>query len=265
MTVIADRASERALEGRAAIVTGASRGVGREIAVALAAAGCRVVGVSRSGSDIGHSVVADLSSPGDVDRLAREVWATVGAPAILVNAAGTYGPLGRVADTDPDEWISTFGINTIAPYLTCRAFVPGMLRAGWGRIVNLTSAASLHPPSPLNSAYATSKVSLNHFTRSLASELEGTGVTANVLHPGDLQTDMWGDIETRANQLGPDGEPYRRWVEWVRETGGDPVEKASSAILAIIAGSSNGQFHWIDQPLQDPIPSWTAPEDARPW
>ena len=69
-----------------------------------------------------------------------------------------------------------------------------MLEAGWGRIVNVTSAASLHPPGPLNSAYGTAKAALNQFTRHLAAEIAGSGVTANVIHPGDVKTDMWADI-----------------------------------------------------------------------
>ena len=75
-------------------------------------------------------------------------------------------------------------INTIGTYLVSRAFLSGMIDAGWGRIINVSSAASLGTPGPLTSAYATSKVAQNHFTRHLAAELVGTGVTANVIHPG---------------------------------------------------------------------------------
>ena len=70
-------------------------------------------------------------------------------------------------------------IDTVGPYLVSRAFLDGMIDAGWGRIVSLSSAASLHTPGPLNSAYGTAKVALNQFTRHLAAELEETGVTAN--------------------------------------------------------------------------------------
>ena len=86
-------------------------------------------------------------------------------------------------------------VDAVAAFYTVNAFVGGMLDAGWGRIVNITSAASLHPPGPLNSAYGTAKVALNQFTRHLAAEIAGTGVTANVIHPGDVKTAMWADIQ----------------------------------------------------------------------
>ena len=73
-----------------------------------------------------------------------------------------------------------------------------MLESGWGRIVNITSAASLHPPGPINSAYGTAKAALNQLTRHLAAEVAGSGVTANVIHPGDVRTAMWADIGTGA-------------------------------------------------------------------
>ena len=88
-------------------------------------------------------------------------------------------------------------VNTAGAYLTCRAFVPGMLAAGWGRIVSLSSAASLGAPGLLDSAYSTSKAALNRLTRHLAAELEGTGVAAAVIHPGSVKTEMWADIRTK--------------------------------------------------------------------
>jgi NAD(P)-dependent dehydrogenase (short-subunit alcohol dehydrogenase family) len=140
-----------------------------------------------------------------------------------------------------------------------------MIDAGWGRIVNLSSASSLHAPGPLGSAYATSKGSLNSITRFLATELEGTGVTANVIHPGDVKTAMWADIRDNAARIGADG-GEGGWVTWVEETGGDPPEKAAQLVLDIVDGDVNGRFLWIDEPLQSPIPSWDDPVPARmPW
>ena len=125
-------------------------------------------------------------------------------------------------------------VNTIGPYLTCHAFVEDMVRHGWGRIVNVTSAAALHEPGPINSAYGTSKAALNQFTRHLAAEIAGSGVTANVIHPGDVKTDMWADIRDGVEDLGPIAQRYRDWAAWVESTGGDDPEKASDLIEALI-------------------------------
>jgi NAD(P)-dependent dehydrogenase (short-subunit alcohol dehydrogenase family) len=135
----------------------------------------------------------------------------------------------------------------------------GMIEERWGRIVNVSSAAAFHPPGPLNSAYGTSKAALNQFTRHLAAELEGTGVTANVIHPGEVKTEMWGYIQEEVMKLGPEGEAYRTWVRWVDETGGDPPEKAAALVLRLMSAATDsisGEFLWIEDGLQKPIPHW---------
>ena len=207
-------------------------------------------------------IVCDVSNPGAVNEMYERVHAELGPATILVNAAGAFGPISLIKDVDPLAWRDTIAINTIAPFFVCRAFLGGMLEAGWGRIVNVSSAASLHPPGALNSAYGVSKVALNQFTRQLAAEVAGSGVAANVIHPGDVKTDMWADIRDRVKDLGPVADPYVQWAEWVEETGGDPPRKAVDLVLRLTSdagGRSSGMFHWIDDPLQLPIQSWDAP------
>ncbi len=270
-----------AARDRVAVVTGAGRGLGRGVAVALASRGHPVVGVARNEAQLAETAdliaakggrmitrPTDVSDANAVADLAAFVHDEVGAPAILVNAAGVFGPIAMIRDTDPDAWVQTVMIDAIAPYLTSRAFVGGMIDAGWGRIVNITSAASLHPPGPLNSAYGTSKVALNQLTRHLAAEIEGTGVTANVLHPGDVKTDMWQDIHDRVAVMGPEAEPYRQWAAWVEETGGDPPHKAVDLVLRLTSDEGadvNGRFCWVEDPLQAPIPSWGEAGETQPW
>lgn len=248
-----------------ALVTGASRGIGYAVASALLESGATVVSVSRSGSDVGLSMRADITRADEIERIKVEVERSLGAPTILVNAAGTYGPIQHVKDSDHASWVNTLMVNTVAPYLTCRAFAGGMIDARWGRIINITSAASLHSPGPLNSAYGTSKVALNQFTRHLASELAGTGVTANVLHPGDIKTAMWTEIGEQLDHFGSEADDYRNWVDWVERTGGDPVGKAADAVLSIVRGATSGRFHWIEDPLQAPLPTWPDTTDGLAW
>ena len=134
-----------------------------------------------------------------------------------------------------------------------------MLDAGWGRIVNLSSAASLYPPGLVDSAYSTSKAALNRLTRHLAAELEGTGVSAVVVHPGSVKTEMWADIRDKVARLGPEGEAHRDWVARVEETGGDSSCGAGELVLRLVDPSSdghNGEFCWLDDGLEKPVPSW---------
>jgi len=240
------------LQGHVAVVTGASRGVGLKIAAALEARGMVVASVARSAARF----TADVSNAEDVARLKTSVEAELGRPTVVINAAGIFGPIALVQDGDPAEWVETIMIDTVGPYLVSRAFLGGMIDAGWGRIVNLSSAASLHTPGPMNSAYGTAKVALNQFTRHLAAELEGTGVTANVIHPGDVKTAMWADIRDKKDEVEGGASGYDHWVSWVDETGGDPPEKAARLVIDIIESDVNGRFLWIDDPLQTPIPSW---------
>lgn len=270
-----------AFAGQIAVVTGAGRGLGRQVAIGLATHGARVALVARSAAQLhdtaqmitqqggtASAFPADISRPDRVEEVKRLVEERLGTVAILVNAAGVFGPIQLIQESDPQRWIDTLMINTIGPYLTCRAFVDGMIRQRWGRIVNFTSAAALHPPGRLNSAYATSKVALNQFTRHLAAELTGTGVTANVIHPGDVRTDMWAYIRDEAERMGPEAEDYRAWVRWVDQTGGDPPDKAVALVLRLMseqAADITGQFLWIEGGLQPPIPSWEAPSETQPW
>ncbi len=269
------------LPGKVAVVTGASRGVGQRIAVRLGQQGAAVALLARSEPGLQATrqqiesvgartlvVPADLRKPDSVEHVKAVIERDLGIPSILINAAGIFGPMKFIRDSEPAAWIETLMVNTVSAYLTCRAFVGGMVDSGWGRIVNVTSAAALHEPGPINSAYGTSKAALNQFTRHLASELQGTGVTANVIHPGDVKTDMWAEIKGASERLGSAADPFVQWANGVQETGGDHPDKAADLVLDLMsdgAADVNGRFLWIKDGLQSPIPSWGKPGEQQPW
>src|SRR6185437_6812970 len=257
----APRASVSQLGGRVAVVVGAGSGLGRDLACALAERGAQVVLAGRTRANLdetlrilrstteGDALVAptDVSDRGEVDRLREITEQLLGQAEILVNCAGIFGPLRRITESDPDDWARTLSINCVGPYLTCRAFAPGMIAGGWGRIVNVSSGAPLYPPGAVNSAYATSKAALNQMTRHLAVELAGTGVTANVMHPGSLKTEMWADIKSQILGAGPGTEALREWVEMVEATGGDRPDHAIELVLALVSeqgAETSGRFCW---------------------
>jgi NAD(P)-dependent dehydrogenase (short-subunit alcohol dehydrogenase family) len=252
--------------GKVALVTGGSRGVGFAIAERLADEGARLALVARNDGDLrlaadrlgGVAFRCDVADPNAVGvELKHAVEERLGPPQILVNNAGTYAPMALVVESDPHEWMGAVGVNLFGPYLTCHAFAPAMIEAGWGRIVNVTSIASVVPPVPLCSSYSASKAALNYLTRSLAVELAGTGVTANVIHPGEVQTEMWRYIAATAESSGPEGKEHREWAHAVAGSGGDPPGKAAELVLDCVEDESiNGRFLWIEDGLYGSVPTW---------
>jgi NAD(P)-dependent dehydrogenase (short-subunit alcohol dehydrogenase family) len=258
--------------GLAAVVTGAGSGVGETVARSLASHGLAVALVGRtrekleraqraieSAGGMAAAFPCDVADPDAVGKLVGDIVATFGHPQVLVNNAGLHCELVPIAETTPRKWLQTLAVNVAGPYLMSRAFMGAMVQRGWGRIVNVSSAASIGQPDHVGAVYQLSKVALNHFTRQLAAELEGTGVTANAIHPGEVKTEMWAAIKEDAlTRMGP-GRDALEWVQLVEETGGDPPEKAAELILELLtpAGDAvNGQFLWIRDGLQTPRPAW---------
>ncbi len=181
------------LSGRTALVTGAGNGLGRAIAVGLAGAGARVVLVGRTeatlrdtAGHIGHPervVVAacDVAAPAAVERL-RAVLAGEDI-GILVNNAGTGGPVKAITDLDPAEWDDVFAANVRSVFLMCRAFLPAMYRRGSGDVINIASVTGKRPLTR-RTPYAASKMALLGLTRTLAFEAGPRGVSVNSLSPG---------------------------------------------------------------------------------
>jgi 3-oxoacyl-[acyl-carrier protein] reductase len=179
------------LEGKQALVTGASRGIGRSIAAELSRAGASVVVGYRSGADEaealaaeigGRAVQADVAEPEQATRLVDEA----GDLDILVNNAGLTrdGLILRMSDED---WRTVLDTNLGGVFHTCRAAARGMMKRRSGSIVNLTSVVGLHG-NPGQTNYAASKAGIIGFTKSLAREMASRGVRANAVAPGYIQT-----------------------------------------------------------------------------
>ena len=189
-----------AAAGRVAVVTGAGRGIGAATARALSDAGLGVVLAARTREQVerqaaelaamgrqARAVVCDVTSEGSVETLSREAG-ELGAVAILVNNAGAAGSM-PIARTTLDDWNRLIAVNATGAFLCTRAFLPGMLDRGWGRVVNVSSTAGLTGGRYL-AAYAAAKHALLGLTRSAAAEVAGSGVTVNAVCPGFVDTGM---------------------------------------------------------------------------
>ncbi|MBM3778775.1 MAG: SDR family oxidoreductase [Acidimicrobiia bacterium] len=189
------------MSGRTAIVTGASRGIGAAVAGRLARAGALVLLAARTSRDVSavaarltrdglraHAVACDVSVLAGVEALAAEARAVLDRVDILVNNAGA-AVAAPVQKTSLEEWERMLSVNATSAFLAVRAFLPGMIEAGWGRIVNVASTAGLRGDRYI-SAYAASKHALLGLTRSVAVEVATTGVTVNAVCPGYVDTRM---------------------------------------------------------------------------
>jgi NAD(P)-dependent dehydrogenase (short-subunit alcohol dehydrogenase family) len=193
--------SDKKLQGRIALITGASKGLGKAMALALADAGASIALVSRDveklnavASEIRNNggtaevFKADVSEEASVAALAPEVESRLGKVQILVNNAGV-NVRKNITDFTLDEWNYVMGTNLTAVFLMCRAFVPHMKGTGYGRILNMTSIMS-HISLPGRAAYSSSKAGLLGMTKALALELAPEGVTVNGISPGPFATEM---------------------------------------------------------------------------
>lgn len=188
--------------GDLAVVTGASRGIGRATAIGLARRGVRVALLGRSSPMLddaaeaaqaagatARAFVCDVAREDDVARAAEEVLATMGTPRIVINNAGIVRRGARVEQTSPVDWDDVVAVNLRGPFLVSRAFLPSMLQAKHGRFVHVASiSATIGCPGA--ASYAASKWGLVGFSKSLAEELRGTGLQSIAVLPGSVDTEL---------------------------------------------------------------------------
>jgi 3-hydroxybutyrate dehydrogenase len=181
---------------RVALVTGGGKGVGAAIAKALATDGFRVAllgrdraALDRTAASIGGlAIETDVADPASLDRGLAQLREALGTVAVLVHNAG-IAPSAPLKATDDATWERTMAVNVTAAFRLSRALVPGMVEAGWGRVINIASVAGL-TGFAYTTAYCASKHALVGLTRALAAELARTQVTVNAVCPGFLETEM---------------------------------------------------------------------------
>jgi 3-oxoacyl-[acyl-carrier protein] reductase len=204
------------LEGKTALVTGGSRGIGRAIALELGRAGAAVVVGYRSGAEEakavadeagGRAVQADVGVPDEAKRLVEEA----GDLDVLVNNAGVTRD-GLIARMSDEDWRAVIDTNLGGVFHTCRAAARGMMRRRAGSIVNISSIVGLHG-NPGQTNYAASKAGIIGFTKSLARELGSRGVRANVIAPGYVSSRLTDEISDELRQAMLQNTPLGRFGE----------------------------------------------------
>ncbi len=236
------------LRDRVALITGAGRGIGREIAVAYAREGARLALAARTIEELEETArqvrglgAAVLIVPTDVtDRSQVEemVSATVdrfSALDVLVNNAGLPGPVGPLQENDVDYWRRTIEVNIIGVFLCCRAAIPVMLSRGRGRIVNVYGGRGRNL-----TAYGASKVAVADITETLATELAGTNIRVNALSPGSIHTRMWEETRDAARDAG-DTELFELGRR-VTSGGGASIQRAAE-LAVILGGDEAGELN----------------------
>jgi len=232
------------LEGKTALVTGAGRGLGRAIALAMSAEGARTAIISRSAHELeevagqmeGESFVfpGNVSKPKDVSRMVQGTKKRFSRIDILVNNAGIIGPVRFIEDADDRSWRKTLDVNLNGAFLFAKAVAPVMREQGGGKIINIVSGLG-RMPFPKFCAYSVSKAGLIQLTLSLSDELKDLGIRVNAIDPGVMDTKMQEELRG----MGPDvlgGPIFRHFMEYKKE--GQLKDPGEVARLAVFLASS---------------------------
>ncbi len=229
------------LQGMKVLITGASRGIGRELATCFAAAGATPVLVARDKAALaavtaltgGVALQADLNSPADVEALWGRAEAAVGPISILVNNAGN-AEAGNFADSDSSTLERTMQVNVLSPMRLCRDAIRSMQVRGSGHLVNVSSLAGV-AATPGLAAYSASKAALSHFTRVLAVELSGQPIGTTLVELGPVPTDML----RHAKEHPPTERSFRRMYRLGLLVDVSASSVASAIVQAVRSGSSH--------------------------
>ena len=253
---------ERKLAGRVAVVTGAGRGLGREVARRLAAEGAHVAVAARSADQLdetvrlvddagGHATAfaVDVSDNGAVQHMIAAIERDAGPVDLLVNNAAVISPLGPVWEVAAEDWWRLLEINLFGTFICARAVLTGMTRRGHGRIVNVASGAGIESP-PYLSGYVASKAAVIRLSEELAAETERYGVAVFAIDPGWMSTAMTAYLA--------DSEQGMRWTPSARSIFGTeahvPPSRAADLVVTLATGradSLTGRYLTVWDDLDD--------------
>jgi NAD(P)-dependent dehydrogenase (short-subunit alcohol dehydrogenase family) len=258
------------LDGRVALITGAGRGIGAAVAAELSRRGASVFLVARTRHELEEVAArvraeggrvsfaaADVSRSGELNQAVEGCTAEFGAPHIAVAAAGVYGPIGRSWEVSVEAWWRAQEINVLGTVLTARATIRPMLERGWGRIISFSGGGAA-TPLPRFSAYAASKAAVVRFTETLAEEVRGTGVTANAIAPGAVDTRLQDEVLAAGEAAGELLERIRQLRE--EGSGGVPPEVAAS-LAAFLASDAAAAL--TGKLISAPHDDWRNWNEAR--
>lgn len=255
----------KALQGKVAIVTGASRGLGFEIAKKYLEAGGTVALCARDATALERAkaaltpfaasgraplaLAADVSVERDVSAVVEAAAQSYGHIDILVNNAGIYGPKGAVDEVDWHEWVRAMDINLYGSVLMCRAVLPHLKARGRGKIVQLSGGGATNP-LPRLSAYAVSKAAIVRFVETLAEEVRGERIDVNAIAPGALNTQMLDEVLAAGpSKVGADF--YARALKQ-KEDGGAPLSRGAELALFLASAASDGITGKLISAMWDP-------------
>jgi 2-dehydro-3-deoxy-L-rhamnonate dehydrogenase (NAD+) len=212
------------LKGRTAVITGGARGIGFAAAQKMLASGAAVAlwdvdlaALTKAAAELGNSgkvytATVELTDEADVKKAADALIRDAGKIDILVNNAGITGGNAPTWELKPEVWRRVIEVNLVAPYLTCHAIVPHMMKAGYGRIVNVASIAGKEG-NPNASHYSASKAGLIGLTKSLGKELATTGILVNCITPAAAKTEMFGQMSQQHIDYMLSRIPMNRFVQ----------------------------------------------------
>jgi len=258
------------LQDKVALIVGAGRGIGEAIALRFAAEGAKLILAARSAPELqavteivkaqgrtAHFVVTDVTAAPEVTSLVQKSIELFGRIDILVNAAGTYGPIGRAWEVDAKEWANTFSVNLFGPFLLCQSVLPHMIRAGGGKIINFSGGGATSPLCRF-SAYGVSKAAVVRLTETLAEEVKEFNIQVNAIAPGAVDTKLQDSVLAAGERAGDLLQRIRR----LRETGEGGTPREVPAELAVFLASDDSH-NLTGRLISAPNDKWESWTDER--